>query len=127
MPGVVSFFVWLVASCRKKAGRQGKADSSQWGPYRDAIFPGLWMNEGGQSSTGQVSHCFLPIQLGGWRILLVGLTAQLIDFMMFTHPAYPKLLELSKSTGKNIYDLLGERLDTMMKEKGAETLSANCF
>lgn len=27
---------------------------SVWGPYRDAVFPNLWMNEGGQSSTGQV-------------------------------------------------------------------------
>ena len=25
-----------------------------WGPYKDCIFPGWWMNEGGQSSTGQV-------------------------------------------------------------------------
>lgn len=25
-----------------------------WGPYRDAVVPGWWMNEGGQSSTGQV-------------------------------------------------------------------------
>lgn len=43
--------------------------------------------------------------------------------MMNTHPAFPKLQELSKQTGKNIYDLLGERLETMMKERGAETLS----
>lgn len=26
-----------------------------WGPYRDPVFPGWWMNEGGQSATGQVS------------------------------------------------------------------------
>ena len=26
-----------------------------WGPYKHAVFPGMWMNEGGQSSTGQVS------------------------------------------------------------------------
>ncbi|KAG6820228.1 hypothetical protein H0H93_003730 [Arthromyces matolae] len=24
-----------------------------WGPYKDAVFQGWWMNEGGQSSTGQ--------------------------------------------------------------------------
>lgn len=30
------------------------AQCSVWGPYRDAVFPNLWMNEGGQSSTGQV-------------------------------------------------------------------------
>ncbi|WVQ83318.1 hypothetical protein IAT38_005457 [Cryptococcus sp. DSM 104549] len=73
---------------------------SLWGPYRDAVFPNLWMNEGGQSSTGQ-----------------------LIDFMMQTHPAYPKLVELSKKTGKSTFELLGDRLEEMMKEKSAETLT----
>lgn len=74
--------------------------NSQWGPYRNAVFPDYWMNEGGQSSTGQ-----------------------LIDFVMTTHPAYPRLVELSKKTGKSTYELLGEQLDKMMKSKGAETLS----
>jgi myo-inositol-hexaphosphate 3-phosphohydrolase len=45
--------------------------------------------------------------------------------MITTHPAFSKLQEQSKKTGKNIYDLLGERLETMMKEKGAETLSTS--
>ncbi|KAK4688037.1 D-ribulokinase, partial [Tremellales sp. Uapishka_1] len=78
------------------------ADESHrvWGPYHHAVFPGYWMNEGGQSSTGQ-----------------------LIDFTMTTHPAYPKLLELSKKTGKNIFELLGDRLEEMIREKKAETLT----
>jgi len=58
------------------------------------------MNEGGQSSTGQ-----------------------LIDFVMTTHPAYPSLVELSKKTGKSTYELLGELLDKLQKSRGAETLS----
>jgi len=58
------------------------------------------MNEGGQSSTGQ-----------------------LIDFVMSTHPAYPKLLAEAEKTGKNTFVLLGERLDRMRKEKGLETAS----
>ncbi|WVQ98038.1 hypothetical protein IAU59_005160 [Kwoniella sp. CBS 9459] len=76
------------------------ADGILWGPYRDAVFPGLWMNEGGQSSTGQ-----------------------LIDFTMQTHPAYPKLVELSKKTGKSTFELLGDRLEEMQKDKGALTLT----
>ena len=80
---------------------QGPADN-QWGPYRDAVFPGLWMNEGGQSSTGQ-----------------------LIDFVMSTHPAYPKLLAEAEKTGKNPFTLLGERLDRMRTEKGLETASTS--
>jgi len=58
------------------------------------------MNEGGQSSTGQ-----------------------LIDFVMSTHPAYPKLLAEAEKTGKNPFTLLGERLDRMRVEKGLETAS----
>jgi ribulose kinase len=60
------------------------------------------MNEGGQSSTGQ-----------------------LIDFVMSTHPAYPKLLAEAEKTGKNTFVLLGERLDRMRKEKGLETASTS--
>ena len=59
------------------------------------------MNEGGQSSTGQ-----------------------LIDFVMSTHPAYPKLLAEAEKTGKNPFTLLGERLDRMRIEKGLETASS---
>jgi ribulose kinase len=58
------------------------------------------MNEGGQSSTGQ-----------------------LIDFMVTTHPAYPKLLAMVKDTGKNLFDILAERLETMRAEKGVPTTS----
>ena len=44
-------------------------------------MPGWWMNEGGQSSTGQ-----------------------LIDFMIKTHPAYPQLEELAKERNTNIHE-----------------------
>lgn len=43
--------------------------------------------------------------------------------MITTHPAYPKLVEQGKKSGKSIYEILGDRLETMMKEKKAETLS----
>lgn len=62
------------------------------------------MNEGGQSSTGQ-----------------------LIDFMVTSHPAYPKLLKLSQETGKSWYDILGERLEAMRAEKGLSTTSELLF
>ena len=44
-------------------------------------MPGWWMNEGGQSSTGQ-----------------------LIDFMIKTHPAYPQLEALAKERNTNIHE-----------------------
>jgi ribulose kinase len=49
--------------------------------YQDAIFPGWWMNEGGQSSTGQ-----------------------LIDFVLKTHPSYVKLQQLAETKKISIYE-----------------------
>lgn len=72
------------------------------------------MNEGGQSSTGQVR----ALVCDGITLII-----QLIDFVVSTHPAYPKLLELSKKTGKNTFEILGEKLDEMLEKRQAETLS----
>ncbi|GAA5935503.1 hypothetical protein JCM1841_003912 [Sporobolomyces salmonicolor] len=71
-----------------------------WGPYQHAVFPGYWMNEGGQSSTGQ-----------------------LLDFMIDTHPAAEKLKQLAKDKGTNIFALLTEILDTMVQEQKVPFMS----
>ncbi|GAA6056062.1 hypothetical protein JCM3770_007006 [Rhodotorula araucariae] len=71
-----------------------------WGPYQNAIFPGYWMNEGGQSSTGQ-----------------------LLDFMVDTHPASAKLKQMAEEKGTNHFALLTELLDEMVKEKKAPFMS----
>ncbi|KAH8918811.1 Pentulose kinase [Atractiella rhizophila] len=63
-----------------------------WGPYRDAIFPGYWLNEGGQSSTGQ-----------------------LLDFMLTTHPAYNELLEIAKFEQTDIYKVLEGELGRLLQ------------
>ncbi|GMK53890.1 hypothetical protein CspeluHIS016_0104760 [Cutaneotrichosporon spelunceum] len=86
------------STCHLAQSNEGIMVPGYWGPYRSAVFPGYWMNEGGQSSTGQ-----------------------LIDFVMTTHAAYPRLLELSKKTDKSIYELLGEQLDKMQKDEKAPT------
>ncbi len=44
---------------------------------------------------------------------------------MTSHPAYPRLQEMAKKTGKNTFDILGERLQNKMTERKAETLSAS--
>ncbi|GAA6032037.1 hypothetical protein JCM8097_003398 [Rhodosporidiobolus ruineniae] len=71
-----------------------------WGPYKHAVFPGYWMNEGGQSSTGQ-----------------------LLDFMVDTHPAAAKLKQQAKEKGTNHFSLLAEILDEMVKEKKVPFMS----
>jgi ribulose kinase len=59
-----------------------------------------WMNEGGQSSTGQ-----------------------LLDFMLETHPAWSKLLEVSKQKGVNHFVYLAQLLDELAKEQKAPFLT----
>ena len=58
------------------------------------------MNEGGQSSTGQ-----------------------LLDFMIDTHPASARLKELAKEQGTNHFALLTSILEKMAQDKGAPFLS----
>ena len=48
---------------------------------------------------------------------------QLIDFTMTSHPAYPRLTEMSGKTGKNAFEILGRRLEDMMEKGNIETLS----
>ncbi|CAK9780954.1 unnamed protein product [Cutaneotrichosporon oleaginosum] len=86
------------STCHLAQTKEGIMVPGYWGPYRNAIFPDYWLNEGGQSSTGQ-----------------------LIDFVIAKHAAYPQLLELSKSTGKSTYELLGDQLDKMQAVAKAST------
>ncbi|XP_058462179.1 FGGY carbohydrate kinase domain-containing protein [Malaya genurostris] len=57
-----------------------------WGPYKNAIFSNLYLNEAGQSATGV-----------------------LIDFILQSHPCYSQLLEKHGSHAK-IYSFLNEYL-----------------
>ena len=71
-------------------------------PRADVLYSHLtdWMNEGGQSSTGQ-----------------------LLDFMIDTHPASGRLKELAKEKSTNHFSLLTEILQNMVKEKGVPFMS----
>lgn len=55
--------------------------------------------------------------------MILTFVGQLIDFVIKTHPAYPTLVEVSKKEGKNMFDVLGERLEAMRVQRGCETLS----
>lgn len=67
-----------------------------WGPYKHAVFPGLWMNEGGQSSTGQ-----------------------LIDFIIDTHPASPHLRTLASETNRSPFNVLHNKIDSLAADASA--------
>ncbi|KAI0075433.1 Pentulose kinase [Panus rudis PR-1116 ss-1] len=71
-----------------------------WGPYKSPVFPGWWMNEGGQSSTGQ-----------------------LIDFMLKTHPAYHELQRIADEQKTNIHEVLNKELEKMRDQEGVESFT----
>ncbi|KAF8883452.1 FGGY family of carbohydrate kinase [Infundibulicybe gibba] len=104
------------STCHLVQSAEGVFVPGVWGPYKDPVFPGWWMNEGGQSSTGQ-----------------------LIDFILTTHPAYPQLVELGCNrekastfvhaslyhitSGPNITLVLQEMLDKLCAEGGVESVT----
>ncbi|THV00590.1 Pentulose kinase [Dendrothele bispora CBS 962.96] len=88
------------STCHIVQSRDGVFVNGVWGPYKDPVMTGWWMNEGGQSSTGQ-----------------------LIDFMITTHPAYPRLVEMGKEQQKNIHVVLQEILQAAKKENKTDSLT----
>lgn len=65
-----------------------------WGPYRDTIFPGCWMAEGGQSATGQ-----------------------LLKHVLETHPAFRQALACAESREMNIFEFLNTHLTELAAER----------
>jgi FGGY-family pentulose kinase len=61
-----------------------------WGPYFNAMVPGMWLNEGGQSATGA-----------------------LIDHTIDSHARGCELRDLAKSRGVSAQQILNEQLETM--------------
>ncbi|TFK28625.1 ribitol kinase [Coprinopsis marcescibilis] len=83
------------STCHIVQSRDGMFVKGIWGPYKDPIFPGWWMNEGGQSATGQ-----------------------LIEHIVKTHPAYSQLVDKAQNSGSSIYDVLHQSLESLRVERG---------
>ncbi|KAI0034386.1 Pentulose kinase [Vararia minispora EC-137] len=81
------------STCHVVQSRDAIFVKGVWGPYKDPVFPGWWMNEGGQSSTGQ-----------------------LIDFMITTHAAYPELKSVAEQRETNIHQGIAETWTEMLKD-----------
>ena len=59
-----------------------------WGPYYSALLPDMWLTEGGESATGA-----------------------LIDHLLLSHTKGAELLQEATHAGKDVYELLNERLE----------------
>ncbi|EPQ32165.1 uncharacterized protein PFL1_00362 [Pseudozyma flocculosa PF-1] len=81
------------STCHCVQSPDGVLVDGVWGPYKHAVFPGMWMNEGGQSSTGQ-----------------------LIDFVIDTHPAIARLREEAATTNRNTFNVLHDRLNDLTSQ-----------
>ena len=66
-----------------------------WGPYRDTIFPGCWMAEGGQSATGQ-----------------------LLKHVLEAHPAFSQAQATAVARKVNIFEFLNSRLRELATQQG---------
>ncbi|KAL1491954.1 hypothetical protein ABEB36_012469 [Hypothenemus hampei] len=56
------------STCHMAVSKKATFTPGVWGPYKNAMVPGMWLNEGGQSATGK-----------------------LIDHIIETHPATPEI------------------------------------
>uniref|UniRef100_A0A8H7XZA8 Pentulose kinase n=1 Tax=Psilocybe cubensis TaxID=181762 RepID=A0A8H7XZA8_PSICU len=88
------------STCHIVQSQKGIFVDGVWGPYKDPIINGWWMNEGGQSSTGQ-----------------------LIDFVLTNHPAYPEAVKIGKEEGKNVHTLIQERLERLRTTYKVDTFT----
>ncbi|PPR03320.1 hypothetical protein CVT24_012596 [Panaeolus cyanescens] len=88
------------STCHIVQSPQGIFVEGVWGPYKDATIKGWWMNEGGQSSTGQ-----------------------LIDFVLTTHPAYNEAVKLSQEGSTTIHQVLEDTLERLRKQNNVDSLT----
>lgn len=78
------------SSCHMAVSREPRFVPGIWGPYYNAMIPGLWLNEGGQSATGA-----------------------LIDHVIDSHARGHELREEAESLGLTVYALLNDRLNEL--------------
>lgn len=82
------------STCHMAVSREPKFVPGVWGPYFQAMVPGMWLSEGGQSATGA-----------------------LIDHTVHSHVRGAQLASEAKAQGRTVYELLNERLGELAKEQ----------
>ena len=92
------------STCYCIQSEQGVHVPGVWGPYHHAVFPHCWINEGGQSSTGQ-----------------------LIDAVLQTHPAYATTLSEAHARQCSVYSLLEESLEAQMQASELPVTSPSSY
>jgi len=78
------------SSCHMAVSREPRFVPGVWGPYFQAMIPGMWLTEGGQSATGA-----------------------LIDHTVMSHVRGRELAAQARQQGKTVYGLLNNRLQEL--------------
>ncbi|KAJ5329841.1 hypothetical protein N7452_010231 [Penicillium brevicompactum] len=81
------------STCHLAMSKDERFVNGIWGPYRDVLFPGAYLAEGGQSATGE-----------------------LIRQVVESHPAYREAKEAAEKSGTHIYDFMNDYLQKEAKE-----------
>ena len=90
------------STCHLTVGEKPRFVSGIWGPYHGALLPGYWANEGGQSVSGA-----------------------LIDHVLASHAAFTNLNAEAEKMGKNLHDVLADRLREMAGDAPLEELTSD--
>ncbi|CAG9823572.1 unnamed protein product [Phaedon cochleariae] len=104
VPGIDSDFNTRIAiisgtsTCHMAVSSNPIFTPGVWGPYKNAMIPNMWLNEGGQSATGK-----------------------LIDHVINNHPATPRIFE--KIGDMHIQQYLNELLAGMSEKQNLPSLS----
>ncbi len=85
------------SSCHMAVSESPRFIDGVWGPYYGAMFPGMWLNEGGQSATGS-----------------------LIDLIIQNNGSYNDLVKAAQSEETDIYSYLNDIVEKEMSRNGLE-------
>ena len=89
------------STCHMLLADSPKLTPGVWGPFYSALYPGLWLMEGGQSSSGS-----------------------LLDHVIQTHPATHQLEAVAKEQGVSPHKVLADLLVTLAKKADKDNISS---
>jgi len=95
-------YVFGTSSCTMTTTREPVFVPGVWGPYFQAMVPGMWLNEGGQSAAGAA-----------------------IDQLLSFHPAAADAKEAAKAAGSSLPAWLSERARNSVKAPSEAVMLAS--
>jgi len=86
-------YVFGTSACTMASSTEARPVPGVWGPYYDAMVPGLWLSEGGQSAAGAA-----------------------LDHLVTLHPASPALAARASAEGLSLVALLARMAEDRVPE-----------